>query len=90
MMDGDIGFKHLLVDAVCGVGFPSVILAGQCEQAGMARFVGGTTWEWRRERLMKCQVIQLQELYQALCEARQEVEDAAFAEPEQPSLILEA
>ena len=68
-------FKTLLTDAVCGVGFPSRIIATECEKTGMAAFIGNQhnpNYLWRRERLMKCSVDQLQELYQGLCEAREE------------------
>lgn len=37
-------FKTLIIDAVCGVGFPSQILAAECENAGMAVSVSYGQW----------------------------------------------
>lgn len=71
--------KTFLIDAIVGVGFPSALLAVEAERAGMAS--GG---EWMRERLVRCEEPQLQALYQALREAREE----AAAEPE--SVIIHA
>lgn len=67
--------KRLVVDAICGVGFPSLLLAEECEKAGLAVDVGPALtiqYVWRRERLLRCRIDQLQELYQGLCEARDE------------------
>ena len=68
-------FKTLLVDAICGVGFPSLPLAAECEKAGLAADAGNQwnpSYLWRRERLQRCSINQLQELYEGLCEAREE------------------
>lgn len=73
--------KTLVIDAIIGVGFPSVVLASECERIGMAEYTGtatGPSWAWRRERLEKCEEHQLQELYTALREAREENELAAY------------
>ena len=66
-------YQQLLVDAICGVGFPSVILAQECEKVGMADFdTYKQDWKWDRKALFNTSVDQLQELYQGLCEAREE------------------
>lgn len=79
--------KQLVIDAICGVGFPSLILAMQCEQLGLASPSGPTDWHWNVDQLQACREEQLQELYEALCEARAEME-ALDAPPAQESLIL--
>ena len=71
----DQGFEQLLVDAICGVGFPSTLVAVESEKVGLARFIGNQwneCWEWIPERLIRCKIEQLQALYQGLCEARNE------------------
>ena len=48
--------KRLVLDAICGVGFPSLLLAAECEKAGLAVDVGPaltTQYIWRRERLLQ-------------------------------------
>ena len=72
--------KLLLVDAICGIGFPSMQLALQAEMTGMAR-----DGEWMRDRLMVCREDQLQALYQGLREAREEA--ALETQPEQSVII---
>ena len=75
MVENERFLKRLVVDAICGVGFPSLLLALECEKAGLATDVGhalSTQFIWRRERLLRCRIDQLQELYQGLCEARDE------------------
>ena len=75
MVENERFLKRLVVDAICGVGFPSMVLALECEKAGLATDIGpalSTQFIWRRERLMRCRIDQLQELYQGLCEARDE------------------
>ena len=67
-------FKQLLVDAICGVGFPSVFLAQECEKVGMATFTGNRhnhIWEWDRRALLAITTGALQELYDGLCEERE-------------------
>jgi hypothetical protein len=75
MVENERFLKRLVVDAICGVGFPSPLLAAECVSAGMA-VDAGNQWNaryvWRRERLLRCRIEQLQELYQGLCEARDE------------------
>lgn len=73
--------KTLLIDAIIGVGFPSLLLWAEAEKAGMAS-AGG----WMRERLERCEESQLQALYQGLREAREEA--AAASTPE--SVIIHA
>lgn len=66
-------FHQLLVDAICGVGFPSVILAQECESVGLAEYdLYHQRFEWDRKALFHVTIEQLQELYQGLCEAREE------------------
>ena len=75
MVENERFLKRLVVDAICGVGFPSMLLAAECKKAGLAVDVGPaltTQYIWRRERLQRCRIDQLQELYQGLCEARDE------------------
>lgn len=77
--------KMLVIDAICGVGFPTQPLAVAVEQQGMAIFTGSKgapSWEWNRNALAKVRDEQLQELYEALCEAR---ESADAPPPEQPA-----
>lgn len=75
-------FKVLLIDAICGVGFPTLLLGDACEKAGMAKFVGdqyNPAWKWKRNALARCDSEKLQELYAALCEARDEPAGVAHA-----------
>lgn len=68
-------FKTLLVDAIVGVGFPTLLLASVCEDAGLAVFVGNQhnpAWEWKRNALARNPTEKLQGLYEALCDARDE------------------
>lgn len=64
-------FQQLLIDAICGVGFPSVILAQECERVGLADS-HATGWRWDRKALWKIAIEPLQELYEGLCQAREE------------------
>ena len=83
-------FKTLIIDAVCGVGFPSQILAAECENAGMAVSVSYGQWVWRRERLQRCSIEQLQDLYEGLCVAREENSPSTLDEARTSSgLILQ-
>jgi hypothetical protein len=86
-------YKLLLVDAVCGVGFPSVVLAQECEQAGMATYdpyeKGDPRWQWNRRALHVCSVEQLQELYQGLCEERVRMLSQTEELEEPQSIILQ-
>lgn len=87
-MTKDQQFHQLIIDAICGVGFPSVLLAQECERVGMADY-DGSSWVWDRKALAKLPVETLQELYQGLCDEREKnfiptdpVDDY------QPSLII--
>lgn len=84
----EIRFKTLLIDAICGVGFPSMILAEECVKVGMAEFAGShQAPEWRRPALQELPIDTLQELYDGLADKR----DALFTqapEPAAPRIIL--
>lgn len=67
----ETAFKVLLIDAICGVGFPNILLGGECERVGLAEFDNGH-YTWKRRALAGNATERLQELYQALCEAREE------------------
>ena len=67
----ETAFKVLLIDAICGVGFPNILLGGECEKVGLAAFDNGH-YTWKRSALAGNATERLQELYQALCEAREE------------------
>ena len=67
----ETAFKVLLIDAICGVGFPNILLGGECEKVGLAEFDNGH-YTWKRRALARNTTERLQELYQALCEAREE------------------
>ena len=65
-------YHQLLVDAICGVGFPSVVLAQECEQVGLAEYnLYYQRYEWDRKALFHVSVEQLQELYEGLCDERE-------------------
>lgn len=75
-------FQQLLIDAICGVGFPSVLLAQECERVGLADAVLGhepvyghtqNIWRWDRKALWKIDIVALQELYEGLCQSREEL-----------------
>lgn len=83
----------LLVDAICGVGFPSCVLAQECERVGMATFVGNQwneQWLWDRKALLRLTPEVLQELYEGLCEQREanQLPTAPLEEPPESSRIL--
>ena len=92
LKEAELAFKRLVVDAICGVGFPSTLLAQECEKAGLAVFIGNSYdpqgWIWRREQLLKCSTESLQELYEGLCDAR---DDATPPDPDRTSsgLVLQ-
>lgn len=67
-------FQLLLIDAICGVGFPAVTIAAECERVGMATYsysLDGGTWLWDRKALWNVTIDDLQELYSGLCERRE-------------------
>lgn len=81
--------KILLVDAICGIGFPSMLLAEEATKVGLATYTGNQhnwSWAWHRDRLLACDLDKLQALYQGLREAREE--NQRPAEPE--SVIIHA
>ena len=73
--------KLLMVDAICGVGFPSLLIASECAKVGLAYPVLGFGWEWNREALMNQPEEKLGELYGALREAREEQWETERAAP---------
>ena len=78
--------KTFLIDAIVGIGFPSTLLASECERAGLAVFTGepyAPEWDWRREQLEKCEETQLQELYMGLREERDSQQSALDATAEE-------
>jgi hypothetical protein len=65
--------KTLVIDAICGVGFPTLTLSLECERKGVAYFAGDTrAWRWHREALEAQSLEFLQALYESLREAREE------------------
>lgn len=69
--------KTLIIDALVGIGFPSMLLAGECEKVGLAYFTGNQSqpeWAWRLDVLEKIELEKLQELYTGLREARDELQ----------------
>lgn len=78
--------KTLVIDAIVGIGFPSVLLAEECRKAGLARGQAGNYFEWRRDQLEKIELEKLQELYTALREAR---EEGSVAEPENDKPLIQ-
>ena len=76
--------KTLVIDALIGAGFHSVVIAQECERLGLAEFDKyHTSWSWRRSQLEKLELEKLQELYTAMRESREEL--SAPAEPEEPT-----
>lgn len=83
-------FKTLLIDAIVGVGFPTIMLASVCEDAGLATFVGNQhnhAWEWKRGALARNTTEKLQELYEALCGARDDALSAQKTHNEKLSVL---
>lgn len=82
--------KTLVIDAIVGIGFPSILLADECRKAGLAECLGGghgdPRYEWRRDQLEKIELEKLQELYTALREAR---EEGSVAEPEKDKPLIQ-
>lgn len=81
--------KTLVIDAIVGIGFPSVLLADECRKAGLAEFTGNQwneKYEWRRDQLEKIELEKLQELYTALREAR---EEGSVAEPDTDKPLIQ-
>lgn len=79
--------KTLVIDALIGAGFHSVVIAQECERVGLADFDKfHTRWSWRREQLEQLDLDKLQELYTAMRESREELE--ASAEPEEEKSLI--
>lgn len=68
----NLSFKVLIIDAIVGVGFPTYLLATECERAGLAIYSQHhpDMYVWNRNALARNPIEKLQELYQGLCEAR--------------------
>lgn len=61
--------KTLVIDAICGVGFPTLSIALTAERAHLAHYVGGQNnarHEWRREKLQELDQETLQMMYEGL------------------------
>ena len=79
--------KTLVIDALIGAGFHSVVIAQECERVGLADFDKyHSKWSWRREQLEQLALDKLQELYTAMRESREELE--ASAEPEEEKSLI--
>ena len=77
--------KTLLIDAIVGIGFPVEQLGLQCQEAGLADFNPVTaSWKWQRERLVGLQQTMLEELYEGLRHAR----DNLTVEPPAPAPLI--
>jgi hypothetical protein len=78
--------KTLIIDALCGVGFPSEQIALQCELAGLAVRSADGRWSWIRDRLEAAPQQMLEELYSAMREYREkqqsESEFTVFVHPD--------
>ena len=73
-MTDDDRYKQLLIDAICGVGFPSLLLAQECERVGLADLNPTRNgWLWDRKALWAVETDSLQELYEGLCKSREEM-----------------
>lgn len=82
--------KTLVIDALIGAGFHSVVIAQECERVGLADFDKfHTRWSWRREQLEQLDLDKLQELYTAMRESREELEAAAEPEEEKSLIVLQ-
>ena len=91
-MNDETRFRQLLIDAICGVGFPTILLGTECVQVGLAHHVGdqwGVEFAWDRLALGGVETSSLQELYDALCEQR-DMNFVPDGEGCSPSLILPA
>lgn len=91
IMTDEQKYQLLLVDAICGVGFPSVLLAQECERVGLADYTGNQHshhWTWDRKALLNISIDQLQELYSGLCEQREENMNPTESLDEPESRIL--
>lgn len=81
--------KTLVIDALIGAGFHSVVIAQECERVGLADFDKyHSKWSWRREQLEQLDLDKLQELYTAMRESREELEAAAEPEEEKSLIVV--
>ena len=84
-------YQLLLIDAICGVGFPAVTIAAECERVGLAHYRPGldVPWSWDRKALWNVSLDDLQELYSGLCEQREKNMEptAPLDEPESRILL---
>ena len=82
--------KTLVIDALIGAGFHSVVIAQECERVGLADFDKyHSKWSWRREQLEQLDLDKLQELYTAMRESCEELEAAAEPEEEKSLIVLQ-
>lgn len=81
-------YRQLLIDAICGVGFPRFLLAQECEKVGLAVISSAGDYEWERQMLWGCSTDQLQELYSTLCDAREDNFTLTEELDDEPRLIL--
>lgn len=59
-------FKFILIDAIIGRGFPTMVFADKMEKAGLARWTGdqhNPEWEWDRGKLKALNLDELDEIY---------------------------
>jgi hypothetical protein len=66
-------FSVLVIDAIVGVGFPTIAAGVMAERAGLATYSrnqGEPHWYWSRDKLKALPLPTLQELYLSLKEAR--------------------
>lgn len=67
-------FRTLVIDAIVGVGFPTIAAGVLAERTGLATFrsssQGDPHWYWSRDKLKALDLPTLQELYLSLKEAR--------------------
>jgi hypothetical protein len=71
-VDDTLMAQMLYVDAVIGVGFPTMQVAEHAERGGLATYIGDQhnwKWAWRREALEALQLSTLIELYTSLKKA---------------------
>ena len=62
----EVPLSELIIDAITGVGLPTLAIAIEAEKKHLATFVGNqhnTAWKWRREKLEALSEAQLQALY---------------------------
>lgn len=67
-------FSVLVIDAIVGVGFPTIATGVLAERAGLATYSssnrGEPHWYWSRDKLKALPLPTLQELYVSLKEAQ--------------------